>query len=55
MLMMKGLMGYCLNHKTTLDHIRAKARSMEDKLAELKAGRWFRRRSLLCQKKLGVS
>ena len=37
MLMMKGLMGHCLNHETTLDHIRAKATSMEDELNELKA------------------
>ena len=35
--MMKGLMGRCLNHETALGRIRAKARSMEDKLAELKA------------------
>jgi len=35
--MMKGLMGHCLNHETVLDHIKVKARSMEDKFAELKA------------------
>ena len=35
--MMKGLMGHCLNHETALDHIRAKVRSTEDKLVELKA------------------
>ena len=37
MLMMKGLMGHCLNHETMLDHVRAKARSTEDELAKLKA------------------
>ena len=35
--MMKGLIGRCLNHETSLDHIRAKARSKEDELNELKA------------------
>ena len=37
MLMMKGLMGHCLNHETMLDHVRAKARSTEDERAKLKA------------------
>ena len=35
--MMKGLMGRCLNHETALDRIKAKARSTEDELTELKA------------------
>ena len=35
--MMMGLMDCCLNQKTALDHIKAKARSTEDELAELKA------------------
>ena len=34
--MMKELIGCCLNHKTALDCVRAKARSTEDELAELK-------------------
>ena len=36
MLMMKGLIGRCLNHKTTLGQVRKKARLMEDELLELK-------------------
>ena len=35
--MMKGLMGRCLNHKTALDCIRAKANVIEDELNELRA------------------
>ena len=35
--MMKGLMGRCLNHETSLDYIRAKARLTGDELNELKA------------------
>ena len=35
--MMKGLMGWCLNHETTLDHIRKRANETEDKLNGLKA------------------
>ena len=44
--MMKGLMGHCLNHETTLDHIRAKARSTEDELAELKAWKAIQEKKL---------
>ena len=47
--MMKGLMGHCLNHETTLHNIRAKARSTEDKLAEVKA--W----TMVQEKKLALS
>ena len=36
MLMMKGLMGRCLNHETTLGRVREKARLTEDELLELK-------------------
>ena len=36
MLMMKGLIGRCLNHKTTLGRVREKARLKEDELLELK-------------------
>ena len=35
--MMKGLMGRCLNHKTTLDHVRARANKKEDVLNGFKA------------------
>ena len=34
--MMKGLMGWCLNHETTLERVRAKAEAMEDELSQLK-------------------
>ena len=34
--MMKGLIGQCLNHKTTLSRVREKARLTEDELLELK-------------------
>ena len=34
--MMKGLMGRCLNHKTTLGQVREKAKLTEDELIELK-------------------
>ncbi|KAK9993177.1 hypothetical protein SO802_022880 [Lithocarpus litseifolius] len=37
MLMMKGLMGHYLNHETSLDCLRAEARSTEEELAEPKA------------------
>ena len=36
MLMMKGLMGQCLNHEMMLGWIREKAKLMEDELIELK-------------------
>ena len=36
MLMMKGLMGWCLNHKTTLGRVRDKAKLIKDELIELK-------------------
>ena len=53
--MMKGLMGCCLNHKTALDGIRAKARSTEDELAELKAWKTVQVKSLLYSSKLEVN
>ena len=53
--MMKGLMGCCLNHKTALDDIRAKARSTEDELAELKAWKTVQVKSLLYSSKLEVN
>ena len=36
MLMMKGLMGQCLNHETMLGWVREKARLTKDELIELK-------------------
>ena len=33
---MKGLMGRCLNHETTLGRVRKKARLTEEELIELK-------------------
>ena len=44
--MMKGLMGRCLNHETALDCVRAKARSMEDELAKLKAWKTIQEKKL---------
>ena len=37
MLMMKGLMGCCLNYETSLDRLQAKENLTEDKLNELKS------------------
>ena len=36
MVMMKGMMGRCLNHKTTLERVRAKAEATKDELSQLK-------------------
>ena len=36
MVVMKGLMGRCLNHETTLERVLVKAEAMEDKLSQLK-------------------
>ena len=36
MVVMKGLMGRCLNHETTLERVRVKAEAMEDELSQLK-------------------
>ena len=33
---MKGLMGWCLNHETALERVRAKAEVIEDELSQLK-------------------
>jgi len=44
--MMKGLKGRCLNHETVLDHIKVKARSTEDELAELKAWKMVQEKML---------
>ena len=48
-------MGRYLNHKTALDGIRAKARSTEDELAELKAWKMVQEKSLLYSSKLEVN
>ena len=37
MVMMKGLMGWCLNHETTLDRVRAMANETKEELNGLKA------------------
>ena len=34
--MMKGLMGRCLSHETTLEHVRAKAEQTKDELNQLR-------------------
>ena len=36
MVMMKGLMGRCLNHETALEHVWARAEVTEDELSQLK-------------------
>ena len=46
MLMMKGLMGRCLNHETTLDRIKAKARLTEDEIVELKVWKTVQEKKL---------
>ena len=35
--MMKGLMGRCLNHKATLEHVWTKAEQTEDELNQLQS------------------
>ena len=47
--MMKGLMGCCLNHETSLDRLRVKANLTEDELNELKS--W----KVVQEKKLALS
>ena len=49
--MMKGLMGRCLNHETTLDYIRAKAKLMEKELNELKAWKLVQEKKLVMVEK----
>ena len=44
--MMKGLMGRCLNHETTLDRIRMKVRSTEDEQAKLKVWKFVQEKKL---------
>ena len=36
MVMMKGLIGRCLNHETALERVRAKAEATKDELSQLK-------------------
>ena len=36
MVMMKGLIGRCLSHRATLEHVRAKAVQKEDELNQLR-------------------
>ena len=47
---MKGLMGRCLNHETTLDCIREKARLTEDELNELRAWKVVQEKKLTLAK-----
>ena len=47
--MMKELMGRCLNHETSLDHLQAKANLTEDEVNELKS--W----KVVQEKKLALS
>ena len=44
--MMKGLLGQCLNHETTLGRVREKAKLMEDELLELKAWKLMMKQKL---------
>ena len=37
MVMMKGLMGWCLKHEATLEHIWTKAEQTEDELNQLRS------------------
>ena len=37
MVMMKGLMGQCLKHEATLEHVRTKAEQTEDELNQLRS------------------
>ena len=52
MLMIKGLMGRCLNHETALDHLQVKATLMEDKLSELKSWKVVREKKLALSKEV---
>ena len=37
MVMMKGLMGWCLKHEATLERVRSKAEQTEDELNQLRS------------------
>ena len=50
--MMKGLMGRCLNHETTLDHLRAKATLTENELSELKSWKVVQEKKLTLLKEV---
>ncbi|XP_075662196.1 uncharacterized protein LOC142631769 [Castanea sativa] len=52
MLMMKGLMGRCLNHETTLDRLRKKNNLMEDELHDLKAWEINMEKKLTCSEQV---
>ena len=45
--MMKGLMGWCLNHETVLDCIRTKATPTEEELNEMKAWKVVQEKKLI--------
>ena len=50
--MMKGLMGRCLNHETSLDRLWAKANLMEDELSELKSWKVVQEKKLALSKEV---
>ncbi|XP_075668664.1 uncharacterized protein LOC142638518 [Castanea sativa] len=52
MLMMKGLMGRCVNHETTMDRLRKKNKTMEDELHELKTYKINMDRKLKCSEQV---
>ena len=52
MLMMKGLMGRCLNHETALDRLRAKATLTENEVSELKSWKVVQEKKLTLLKEV---
>ncbi|XP_065632333.1 uncharacterized protein LOC136068738 [Quercus suber] len=46
MIMMKGMMGWCLNHETTIGRVREKAKVMEEELLDLKAWKVIQEKKL---------
>ncbi|XP_075653077.1 uncharacterized protein LOC142623522 [Castanea sativa] len=52
MLMMKGLMGRCLNHETIMDRLRMKNKTMEDELHDLKTWKINTDRKLKCSEQV---
>ncbi|XP_075642710.1 uncharacterized protein LOC142614060 [Castanea sativa] len=52
MVMMKGLLGRCLNHETSMDRLRKKGKTMEDELHELKTYKINMDRKLKCSEQV---
>ena len=52
--MMKGLMGCCLNHETTLDYLQAKENLTKDELNELKSWKVFQEKKLAASEEARV-